>query len=153
MSSHKRPSHSKKNNLAQQKKRSSGFDRRKGRSRTHGRGRTGRRTREMVDIAKARIRKLLTLAETEILHHQNHNRARRYVTLARKIGMRYNVRIEKYFRNNICRSCNSYLVTSTASRIRCSGGKISRYCKNCGMITRVPLHRARRLDRHDHRRK
>ena len=157
MSSHKKSSRSKKNNLTQPQERGTGRgghsaysvrSRRKGRGRSYGRGRTGRRTKEMIDIAKSRIRRLLTLAETEILQHQNHSRARRYVTLARKIGMRYNVRIEKYFRNNICRSCNSYLVSSTASRVRCTGGRITRYCKNCGKITRVPLHRVKHLDRH-----
>ncbi len=104
------------------------------------RGRIGRRTKEMVEIARERIRILLTLAEREIIQNKNYSRAQRYVLLARKIGMRYNVRMEKYFRNKICRKCNSYLITSHSCRVRCTGRKVITYCKNCGNITRVPLH-------------
>lgn len=107
----------------------------------HSRGRPGRRTKDMVDIAKERVRILLNLAERESIQNMNPDRARRYVTLARKIGMRYNVRIEKYFSNKICRSCNSYLATSHAARVRCRDGRISRICKHCGKITRVPIHK------------
>lgn len=103
------------------------------------RGRPGRRTKDMVDIAKERIRILLNLAERESIQNMNPERARIYVTLARKIGMRYNVRIEKYFSNKICRSCNSYLATTNVYRVRCRGGKVTRVCKYCGKVTRVPI--------------
>jgi ribonuclease P protein subunit RPR2 len=103
------------------------------------RGRSGRRTKEMVEIAKERMRILLAQAENEIIQNRNYIRARRYVILARKLGMRYNVRIEKYYRSKICRSCNSFLITSSACRIRCQGGKIIYCCKTCGNIMRIPL--------------
>jgi len=103
------------------------------------RGRSGRRTKEMVEIAKERMRILLAQAENEIIQNRNYNRARRYVILARKLGTRYNIRIEKYYRSKICRSCNSLLITSSACRIRCQGGKITFYCKTCGNIMRMPL--------------
>jgi ribonuclease P protein subunit RPR2 len=105
------------------------------------RGRMGRRTKEMVGIAKERIRILLSLAEREILRNKNYTRAQRYVILARNIGMRYNVRMEKYFRNKICRACNSYLISSATSHVRCQGGKVITQCKICGNITRIPLHK------------
>jgi ribonuclease P protein subunit RPR2 len=108
--------------------------------RSRSRGRPGRRTKDMVDIAKERMRILLTLAEREILRNKNPTRARRYVTLARKIGMRYNVRIEKYFSKKICRSCNSYLATDITCRVRCRGGRVTTICKHCSKISRVPLH-------------
>ncbi|WP_455392693.1 ribonuclease P protein component 4 [[Eubacterium] cellulosolvens] len=111
----------------------------KNRQKPHGRGRPGRRTKEMVEIAKERIRILMTLAELESVQNKNPERARRYVTLARKIGMRYNVRLEKYFGDNICRGCNSFLGTSTASRSRVRRGKVTRVCKRCGRVTRVGL--------------
>ena len=111
------------------------------------RGRPGRRTKDMVDIAKERTRILLTLAEREILRNKNPTRARRYVTLARKIGMRYNVRIEKYFSKKICRSCNSYLATDITCRVRCRAGRVTTVCKHCGRISRVPLHTKSRKSR------
>jgi ribonuclease P protein subunit RPR2 len=104
------------------------------------RGRIGRRTKDMVDIAKERIRILLNLGEREILDNNNYARARRYVELARKIGMRYNIRLGKNYRGKICRKCNSYLITSTSARVRCHGGRIIIVCKQCGNIIRVPVH-------------
>ena len=111
------------------------------------RGRVGRRTKDMVDIGKERIKILLTLAEREAIHNRNEERARRYVLLARKIAMRYNIRIEKSFKHKICRKCNSFLITSTGSRIRLQGGKIIKYCKTCGRITRMPLHERTTLEK------
>ena len=111
------------------------------------RGRVGRRTKDMVDIGKERIKILLTLAEREALQNRNEVRARRYVMLARKIAMRYNIRIEKSFKHKICRKCNSFLITSSGCRIRFQGGKIIKYCKTCGRITRMPLHDRTTLDK------
>jgi ribonuclease P protein subunit RPR2 len=104
------------------------------------RGRVGRRTKDMVDIGKERIKILLTLAEREALQNKNEVRARRYVLLARKIAMRYNIRIEKSFKHKICRKCNSFLITDSGCRIRLQGGKIIKHCKSCGRITRMPIH-------------
>ena len=64
------------------------------------RSRVGRRTKEMVNIAKERINILLTQAETAAKKRKNYSRANRYVFLAKKIAMRYNVRIEKYYRRS-----------------------------------------------------
>jgi ribonuclease P protein subunit RPR2 len=103
------------------------------------RGRIGRRTKEMVDIAKARIRILMSLAERECIKNKNLNRAQRYVKLARNIGMRYNIRMEKYFSTKFCRSCNSFLGSTITCRRRLQGGKIIILCKKCGRIKRFPL--------------
>jgi len=103
------------------------------------RGRVGRRTKEMVEIAKERIRILLTMAEAEVINNRDIALSKRYVELARKLGMRYNIRIQKDFRYKICRSCNAFLGSSATSRVRCSRGRIIIYCKNCGKITRIPL--------------
>ena len=116
------------------------IDHRNNRVVSRNRGRIGRRTKEMVDIAKERIRILLNLGEREILDNNNHARARRYVELARKIGMRYNIRLGKNYRGKICRKCNSYLITSAGVRVRCHTGRVIIVCKECGNIMRIPVH-------------
>ena len=103
------------------------------------RGRTGRRTKEMVAIAKERINILMVNAETEAIHNNNSARANRYVELSRKIGMRYNVRIDKKYSNMICRGCNTYLGTSETARVRCQSGRMIITCKNCGRVKRFPI--------------
>ena len=93
----------------------------------------------MVEIAKERIRILLMMAEDEVINKEDLVLSKRYVELARKLAMRYNIRIQKYFRHKICRSCNAFLGSSTTSRNRCYRGKIIILCKDCGKITRIPI--------------
>lgn len=101
------------------------------------RGRKGRRTRAMVDIAGERIRILLDLAQEEAMAHRL-SRANRYVELARKIGMRYNVRIPGHDKKMFCRHCHAFLLPSVTSRVRLRGGKVSVHCLSCGRYTRMP---------------
>jgi ribonuclease P protein subunit RPR2 len=102
------------------------------------RGRRGRRTKEMVRIAGERIDILFTLAEEEA-SSKNLIRANRYVDLARRIGMRYNVRIPGNYKRRFCRHCHSYLVPGANSRVRLRGGKITVYCENCQEYSRIPI--------------
>ncbi len=102
-----------------------------------GRGRRGIRTKAMVSIANERIDILFDLAEREALKH-NIQRATRYVTLARKIGMRYNVRIPKRYKLRFCKHCYSYLHPPVTCIIRKRRNKIIIYCKHCNRFMRIP---------------
>jgi ribonuclease P protein subunit RPR2 len=101
------------------------------------RGRKGRRTKEMVQIAKERIDILFELAEKEALKGRL-DRANRYVHLARKIGMRYNVRVPRKYRMHYCRKCDSFLLPGVNAEYRLNEGKITVRCLNCGTIYRHP---------------
>jgi ribonuclease P protein subunit RPR2 len=103
-------------------------------------GRKGRRTKEMITLAHERIERLFRLAEDEARDH-NLERATRYVKLARKIGMRYNVRLPKKFKLKICRHCLAYIVPDINSRVRIRNGKIVIYCYDCGKFTRLPYYK------------
>ncbi len=104
------------------------------------RGRRGRRTKSMVNIASKRIDILFDLAEVEAKAHNQH-RANRYVELARKIGMRYNVRVPTRYRRRYCKHCHSYLLPSVTSRVRVRRKKIVIFCETCGGYIRVPFGR------------
>ena len=97
----------------------------------------------MINIASERIDILFNLAEGEALAH-NFRRANRYVELARKIGMRYNVRVPKRYRRRYCRHCHSYLLPSINCRFRVRGKKIVVSCENCGGTMRMPFFRERK---------
>jgi ribonuclease P protein subunit RPR2 len=99
----------------------------------------------MTNIAEERIDILFDLAESEALAH-NHDRARRYVGLARKIGMRYNVCIPSSLNFRYCRRCHAYLLPGSTSRTRIRRGRIVRYCRNCGRYRRTPLIRGSGID-------
>ncbi len=89
-------------------------------------------------IAEKRIKKLFSLAEKKA-RFDEWDLADRYVEIARKISMRYLVKIPKEFKRRYCKHCYSYLHTGKNCRIRISRGKIILYCENCKKYTRIPL--------------
>jgi len=86
-------------------------------------------------IAKKRIEKLFLLAEKNSLK-KRYDLADRYVKIARKIQMRYQIRMPKKLKRKFCKHCYSYLVPNVNSRVRINRGKIIIYCKNCGKYMR-----------------
>ena len=69
--------------------------------------RRSRKPQWQIRIAKERIKILFDLAEKELKRHPE--RSRRYVQLARKIGLRYNVRLPKQLKRKFCKNCNTLL--------------------------------------------
>ena len=60
--------------------------------------------------------------------------ARRYLRLAKKIGMRYNVKIGRERKKLFCKHC---FTPFRAGRARLKNGYLSRECKFCGKTTRM----------------
>jgi ribonuclease P protein subunit RPR2 len=89
-------------------------------------------------IAKERIQILLSLAEKEFKKHAE--RSKRYVELARKIGLRYNVRIPKELKRKFCKNCNSLLIPGITSKVRLDSKRksLSIKCLKCEKIYRYP---------------
>lgn len=102
------------------------------------RGRRGRRTAAMIRAAQERIQDLFSLAETEARRSPN-NLSRRYVLLARRIGMRYNVRLLREYRDLYCRGCSTFWVEGRSVRTRLRSGRRTRTCLSCGRVRRVRL--------------
>jgi ribonuclease P protein subunit RPR2 len=102
-------------------------------------GRRGRRTREMVDIAQARIEYLKDIARKNAREGAL-KQSQISVEHAIRLGMRYNLRMGKEFRNEYCRNCRSYLVPGRNARIRLNRGMVSLTCLECNAVKRVPYH-------------
>src|SRR5438552_18720642 len=91
-------------------------------------------------IALERMTTLFHLAEGEAL--QRHaGRARRYVELATRIGMRYNVRVPAPFKRSACKTCLPFLFPSVAARVRVGRGRVVVTCTTCGAVQRYPYRR------------
>lgn len=90
-------------------------------------------------IAKERINELFNKAD-EIFPDKLANR---YVSLARKIAMKFNVRLTKYKRK-FCKHCYNYLRSGVNSKTRIHKSKIIIYCENCKKYTRIPLKNGRK---------
>jgi ribonuclease P protein subunit RPR2 len=92
----------------------------------------------MVRIARERVSDLFALAEREA--GAGHGElADRYVSLARRIGMRYNVRVPAEYREVYCRGCSGFWIEGRTVRSRLRSGLRIRTCLRCGRVRRVRL--------------
>ena len=70
--------------------------------------------------------------------------ANRYVTLARKISMKYKVRIPRKYKRRFCKHCYHYLVPSKTCRVRLIKHKVVYYCLNCKKFMRFPYNKKKK---------
>jgi ribonuclease P protein subunit RPR2 len=100
----------------------------------------------MVRIARERISSLFALAEREAATGHA-ELADRYVSLARRIGMRYNIRLLPEYRELYCRGCSAFWMEGRTVRTRMRSGVRTRTCLKCGRARRTRTHgRAPRRD-------
>jgi len=90
----------------------------------------------MIRVAGERVNDLFGLAEAEAFARPE-GLADRYVALARKVGMRYNVRLLPEYREVYCRRCSAYWVEGRTVRTRLRNGHRVRTCLRCGRPRRV----------------
>ena len=64
--------------------------------------------------------------------------ARRYLKLARKVGMRYTIRIPTDLSRMTCRKCTAPLLPGITSRSRIRSGRKIVTCLECGHVSRYP---------------
>lgn len=96
--------------------------------------------RENRKIALERISILFKMAR-EVFDNEA-KLAQRYVSLARKIGMRYKVRIPIEFRRMICRRCKGFILPGKNCIVRIRQEREPHLvitCLICGEHTRIPL--------------
>ena len=87
-------------------------------------------------IARERISILLSKAdETKF---EDYDLAKRYVELARRIAMRYRIRLSKNQRRKFCKNC-LYPYRPDRIRVRVRKSRIMITCLNCGFIRRIPI--------------
>ena len=70
-----------------------------------------------------------------------------HMSLAAKIGMRYNVRLPRDLKRRYCRKCHAFLVPGKNCRVRISRGKVTTTCGVCGDVRRIPYVRERAAKR------
>lgn len=83
-----------------------------------------------TDIAEERIEILFNEAEKEFPSHPE--RSDKYVSLARRIAMRYTVRIPAGLRMRFCRKCYKYLTPNVNATATHAGSAIKVACRSCG---------------------
>jgi ribonuclease P protein subunit RPR2 len=93
---------------------------------------------EVKHIARERIDLLFNQALATYKKHPQ--LAERYVGLARRISMKYKVRIPKRWRLFICKGCKGFMVPGFSSRVRLRRRRephLTFTCLKCGKIKRI----------------
>lgn len=101
-------------------------------------------SRQAADLGLQRIDRLTSMA-VEAVKEGKSERARRYVDLARRIGMKTRTGIPKEFR--YCQGCLIPLIAGTNCTVRLNNGKVSITCKECDVVKRLPYMREQKNDR------
>ena len=100
--------------------------------------RRGRRTKGQEKIARERIEKLLDLA-MDSSHKKDYEQSKRFVELALLISKRYNQRLTKNQRRQICRKCNSFLDSQTSRNRLSTKGWTIVTCLDCDSVYRYGI--------------
>lgn len=90
-------------------------------------------------IAKERIKILFDQALRQAKKN-NLKRSNRYVFLARKIAMKFNLRIPKLLRRKFCHKCYHYLLPGKNVRVRTNPKTkaVEMTCLDCKHVNRYP---------------
>ncbi len=87
-------------------------------------------------IAGKRIE--LLFEQAAMMFKTNPELSDRYVFLARKLSMRYKIRIPPALKRQYCKHCHSFLVPSVNARVRLQNQKVVYLCMNCKKFMRFP---------------
>lgn len=93
------------------------------------------------EVALERVRRLVVLAEQAM--PEDPKLADRYVRLARRIAMRYQVSLPREIRRRVCRGCDGLLLPGRTARVRIANQRVSVTCLRCGTVKRYPYARAK----------
>ena len=77
--------------------------------------------------------------EARIQFNKNPSLSNRYITLARKIAMKFNLRIPRELKRRYCKHCYSYLVPNKNCRVRVHKSRVIYYCLNCKKFMRFVI--------------
>lgn len=88
------------------------------------------------EIARERIEILFQEAEKAFAEHPE--RADRYVELARRIAMKFNLSLPDAVKDRFCPECYAYWVPGETVQVRVKTGNRVLTCQKCGAVTRRP---------------
>jgi len=94
------------------------------------------KNKEQQKITKERIEVLFK--EAKSVFKEDPKLSDRYIHSARKIAMKYKVKIPSILKRKFCKHCYKYLVPSVNCRVRAQRGKVVYYCLSCKKFTRLP---------------
>lgn len=94
---------------------------------------------QQLKIAKNRINVLFKLAKESF--KQDSSISNRYVKIARRIAMKYKIRLSSELKKRFCKHCHKYLAPSINCRVRLHKHRLIYYCLSCKHFMRHPIKR------------
>jgi len=88
-------------------------------------------------LAKERIIRLFEIADSFLKKYPSFST--NCIKHAKKISMRYRIRIPKPYNRRYCRKCCSYLIPGYNMKTRVHRRKVIVTCEVCGNIRRYPI--------------
>lgn len=90
-----------------------------------------------VNIAKKRIKFLFEEAKGPF--KSNPKLSNKYVKLARRIAMKYKIKMPSELKKKFCKNCHSYLAPGVNCRVRIHKHRVIYYCLSCRHYMRFPV--------------
>jgi ribonuclease P protein subunit RPR2 len=69
--------------------------------------------------------------------NKDHALADKYIKKARRIALKYKVKLPLKFKRSICKNCHSYLIPGRNCRVRTHKGHVVYYCLECKGFMRI----------------
>ena len=88
-------------------------------------------------IAEARIKLMFQLAKE--VFKKDSKLADKYIKIARRIAMKYKIRLSASFKKQFCKHCHKFLVPSINCRVRIHKHRLIYYCLECKHYMRHPI--------------
>ena len=92
------------------------------------------RKQKNIEIAKERIKILFGQAEKT----KTQSLSNKYISTARKIGMKFNLKLPRYYNRKFCKHCYNYFNKDNL-RVRTKNNKVIYACLSCKKFTRYPI--------------
>ena len=86
----------------------------------------------------------ILFSEAEMQFSKNPSLSDRYVDIARKLAMKFNIKMPRELKRKFCRHCYSYLVPNKNCRVRIHKSRVVYSCLNCKKFMRFVLNAKRR---------
>ena len=90
-----------------------------------------------VKIATKRINLLFELAKDSF--KKDSNLSDKYIKQARRIAMKYKIRLPSSLKKRFCKHCHKYLVPGVNCRVRLHKSRLIYYCLSCKHFMRHPI--------------
>jgi len=74
--------------------------------------------------------------QARLMFKEDKELANKYIKTARRLSMKFKVRIPKELKRRFCKHCYRYLVPGANLRVRTKNGKVVYYCLECKRFTR-----------------